>query len=153
MNKILLIALVLLCSKMANAQSIYPYGEIQLKAPADYKTAEPFALNAANFLLSTRYKEKDIDRESAFNFLIRWTQGDRDYRFDLTGVILEVADEKELMSLFIPAMVKFCLENKTLGSNTSLIEKSAVKTVLDYCNNPANNFTLKKKLRKKLEAN
>ncbi|MFT3912196.1 MAG: hypothetical protein QM737_22405 [Ferruginibacter sp.] len=57
------------------------------------------------------------------------------------------------MSLFIPAMVKFCLENKTLAANTSLIEKAAVKTVLDYCNDPTKNFTLKKKFRKKLEGN
>jgi hypothetical protein len=151
MNKYIVIALFICCSNQAFSQSIYPYEEIPLKTAADFRAAEPFALTASTFLLSSPYKQKDPERERTLNFLIKWTAGSRDYHFELHGVILELIDEKDLMSLFIPAMAKFCLENKALGSNTSVIEKSAVKMVLDYCNNPANNFTLKKKHRKKLE--
>src|SRR4051812_38677570 len=100
MNKILAVLLLLFCSNRSVCQSIYPYEEIPLKSPADYKAAEPFALNAATFLLSTPYKQKDPDRERALNFLIKWTIGERDYHFELHGVILELVDQKDLMSLF-----------------------------------------------------
>jgi hypothetical protein len=135
------------------SQSVYPYKEITLDKPVDFKNAEPFALSAANFLLSTPFKKADHDRGQAFEFLIAWTAGDKDYNFNLQGVILELAEDKDLMQLFLSAMTKFCLENKTLGSNAKLIETNAVKTVLDYCNIPSNNFTLKKKQRKRLESN
>ncbi|MBC7536200.1 MAG: hypothetical protein H7258_10950 [Ferruginibacter sp.] len=97
--------------------------------------------------------KNDVSRDRAFQFLVKWTAGDRDYNFALYGLILEMVEEKELMMLFIPAMVKFCLENKALAGNGPVIETNAVKMVLDYCNNPANNFTLKKKLRKRMEGN
>lgn len=153
MQKFLLIILLAFFANRCAAQSIYPYEEIPLKSPADFKAAEPFAFNAATFLLSNPYNEKDTNRDRALKFLINWAMGDKDYHFELTGVMLDLRDDKELMSMYVPAMVKFCLENKTLGSNTSLIEKAAVKIVLDYSNNPANNFTLKKKTRKKLGVN
>ncbi len=138
---------------VSNAQSNYPYQEISLEKAADFKTAEPFASLAANYLLTTPFKEKDAERENAFTFLIKWTAGNREYDFSLQGIIREMMEDRNLMQLFIPSMVKFCLENKPLGMNSRLIETSAVKTVLDYCNNPTNNFPLRKKTRKRLESN
>ena len=151
MNKFSFLVFFLFCSNHSFAQFVYPYGEIKLDKPADYKVAEPVAMNAATFLLSTAYKKDDGDREKAFLFLVKWTRGNPDYHFELHGVILELKDNRELMSLFMPAMVKFCLENKTLASNVILIESGAVKTVLDYSNDSTKNFTLTKKIRKKLE--
>ena len=152
MKKCLVLLFSLLIAKSAFLQSIYPYQEIRLEKPADFRTAEPFALSAANFLLSTSFKKDDHDRKQAFEFLIRWTAGDKDYNFNIQGIILELAEDKDIMQLFLAAMSKFCLENKALGSNTKLIESYAVKTVLDYSNDPSNNYTLKKKQRKRLES-
>jgi hypothetical protein len=151
MKKFIVSVVLLFCAHSSFSQFAYPYGEIKLEKPADYKDAEPIAMNAATFLLTTAYKKDDDDRNKAFLFLVNWTKGNMDYHFELHGVILELKDNREIMSLFIPAMVKFCLENKTLSSNVSLIEASAVKAVLDYCNDPSKNFVLTKKLRKKLE--
>ncbi|MFT3912197.1 MAG: hypothetical protein QM737_22410 [Ferruginibacter sp.] len=71
MNKFIAFVIFLTCYIDAASQSIYPYEEIKLDKPADYKTAEPFALNAATFLLSTPFKAKDNDRERALKFLIK----------------------------------------------------------------------------------
>lgn len=151
MNKFIVFICPLFITHCTFSQSVYPYGEIKLEKPSDYKVAEPMAMNAATFLLSTPFKKDDDDREKSFLFLVKWTKGNPDYHFELHGVILELKDNRELMSLFIPAMVKFCLENKTFGSNVILIESSAVKTVLDYSNDSTKHFTLTKKIRKKLE--
>lgn len=153
MNRIILLLFFSMFAGNLFSQSVYPYEEIKLDKPSECKAAEPFALSAASFLLSTPFKQKDSNRERSFNFLVRWTAVDRDYDFRIQGVILDLAGEKDLMQLFIAAMTKFCLENKALGSNARIIETNAVKMVLDYCNDPANNFTLKKKIRKKLESN
>ena len=134
------------------AQYAYPYEEIRLDKPASYKEAEPLALSAAKFLLTTPYDEKNKARERAFAFLLNWTAGIEKYNFRLSGVILDVAEEKDVMTLFVAAMARFCIENPELGNNLKMIEKNSVRMVLDYCNNPANNFTLKKKIRRRLEA-
>lgn len=147
------ILLFLVCTTNTIAQVVYPFEDVKLDKPADFRSAEPIALTAANFLLNNPFKSKDDNRERAFNFLIRFTGGDKDYNFTLSGAILDLADDKSLMQLFLAAMTKFCLENKTVASNGRLIETSAVKMVLEYCNNPTNNFPLKKKARKRMEAN
>ena len=137
----------------ALAQSVFPYEEIRLEKPADYKTAEPMALSAASFLLSTAFDRKDVNRQRAFTFLVKWSAGDNGYDLSLHGAISEMLDDRDLMSLFVAAMAKFCVENKALGTNTRVIEKGAIKMVLDYADNPANNFTINKKRRKRLELN
>lgn len=152
MKKLLLISLfALLIVNEITAQSYYPYQEVPLSKPQDFRAAEPFAMSASDFLLTTPFKEKDKDRERAFNFLVNWTAGASDYNFGLYGVIMEAAEDKNLMTLYIPAMAKFCLENKTVGTNLKLIEAGATRMVLAYCNDPRNNFKLKKKYRKRME--
>lgn len=151
MYKLLLLAF-LVFNTPVSGQSLFPYEEISLVKPADFRAAEPMALSAADYLLSTPFDANNHDRDRAFQFLVRWSGGDKDYNFRLQGTILDVADDKQLMTLLVPAMTKFCLENKVLGNNPAIIEKNAVKMVLNYCNNPANKFTLKKRARKKLEA-
>ena len=153
MNKLIISLFFLVSGSPLYSQSVFPYEEIKLEKPADYKGAEALALSASNYLLFNAYKKDDVSRDRAFQFLVKWTAGDKDFNFTLYGVILELVEEKELMTLFIPAMVKFCLENKVLATNGPVIETNAVKMVLDYCNNPANNFTLKKKHRKRMEGN
>lgn len=152
MKKVVFFLAFLLSSGVVPAQYAYPYEEIRLDKPASYKENEPLALAAAKLLLTTPYNEEDKSRERAFQFLLKWTGGYKNYDFRLSGVILDVVDEKEVMTLLIAAMTKFCVENPELGNNVKMIEKNAVSTVLTYCNNPANNFRLKKKVRRKLEA-
>lgn len=134
------------------SQSVFPYEEIRLDKPADYKGAETLALSAADYLLMHPYDEKNVSRERAFQFLVKWTGGIEGYDFNLRGLMLELAEDRVLMQIYLPAMTKFCLENKTLGSTPGIIEAAAIQTVLKYANDPANKFPLKKKTRKRLEA-
>lgn len=138
-------------STIASAQSVFPYEEIKLDKAADFRQSETLALSAADYLLSHPFDENVPGRERAFDFLVRWTAGAQGYDFNLRGVILELADDKNLMKVYLPAMVKFCLENKAIGNTPRLIEAAAIQSVLKYADEPGNKFSLKKKTRKRLE--
>ncbi|MFZ1451321.1 MAG: hypothetical protein WAT20_01390 [Ferruginibacter sp.] len=148
----LLFSLLLVCfNSVSNAQMVYPYQDIKLEKPSDYKETEPMALSATKFLLGTPFIEVDVNRGNALVFLNKWMSGTKDHQFYLQGFAQELSVDLNVLSLYIPAMVKYTLENKAAAVNPIKIEQQASKIVLDYCNDPKNNFRLKKKLRKLLE--
>ena len=135
----------------AHAQFVYPYRDIKLEKPSDYKETETLALSAANFLLNTPFVEVDADRGGALVFLNNWMTGTKDHQFYLQGYILQISVDKNLLSLYVAAMIKYTLENKAEAVNPIKVEQQASSIVLAYCNDAKNNFVLKKKLRKLLE--
>lgn len=148
----LLFSILLIClCHISMAQMVYPYRDIKLEKPSDYKETETMALSAATFLLSTPFVEVDEGRGGALMFLNKWMTGTKDYQFYLQGFIVDISADINLLSLYIPAMIKYTLENKKEAVNPIKVEQYASKTVLAYCNDPKNNFKLKKKFRKLLE--
>jgi len=152
MKKILIFCF-LLNSSICFCQGYYPYQDIKLEKPADYKSAEPMALSAANFLMSTPFKAKDPNRQNAMTFLMSWMRGTTEIHFMIDNTAQSLAENKDLFELYSAALAKFCLENKGVSNNARLVEISTSKMILAYCDNPANNFSLKKKFRKRLESN
>jgi hypothetical protein len=150
MSKILFLFFLTAICNSTGAQ-IFPYQDIKLENPADYRATEKMALSAANFLLTTPFAEVDEGRGGALVFLNRWMTGTKDHQFYLQGYILDISVDKNLLSLYIAAMVKYTLENKTEAVNPIKTEQHASAIVLAYCNDLKNNFRLKKKLRKLLE--
>ena len=139
-------------SCLASAQT-YPYRDIKLEKPADYKATEKIALSAANFLLTTSFTEANADRAGALKFLNDWMTGTKDYQFYFKGRAADITEDLSLFSLYLAAMAKFTLENKTEAANPLVVDANASKIVLAYCDDPKNNFKLKKKFRKVLEHN
>lgn len=133
------------------AQVIYPYRDIKLEKPSDYKATESMALSAANFLVTTPFVEVDEARGGALTFLNAWMTGTKDYQFYFQGIAQDISEDKNLLSIFIAAMAKFTLENKAEAANPIKAEQGTARIVLAYCDEPKNNFKLKKKLRKLLE--
>ncbi|MEP7238636.1 MAG: hypothetical protein ABI685_12245 [Ferruginibacter sp.] len=150
----LLFSFLLVCFYcVSNAQMIYPYQDIKLQKPSDYKETEPLALSAATFLLSTPFVEVDANRAGALTFLSNWMMGTKDYNFYMQGKVSEINTDGNLLSLFLAAMVKYSLENKADAGIPLKVESNAAKLVLAYCDDPKNNFKLKKKYRKLFENN
>lgn len=151
MNKFLISLFFICLSNFAICQTAYPYQDVKLNKPSDYKETEPLALSAASFLLSVPFKSDDINRARATQFLTSWMTGASAYQFYMKGKIEEIATDPETLRLYIAAMVKYSLENKNQATNPMLVESKACILLLEYCDNPKNNFRLKKKLRKVLE--
>jgi len=133
-------------------QTAYPYQDIKLEKPSDYKETESLALSAASFLLSTPFKENDVNRERALAFLTKWISGVKDFEFNMKGKIQEFASDRDMLTIYVAAMVKYSLENKSQAVNPKNVDTNSCKLVLQYCDDPKNNFKLKKKYRKVLEA-
>jgi len=151
MRKLLFsIFLICLCN-ISLAQLVYPYRDIKLEKPSDYKETESMALSAATFLITTPFIEVDEGRAGALIFLNNWINGTKDYQFYFQGIVQDISIDKNLLSLFIAAMVKYTLENKAEAVNPIKVEQHASKIVLAYCDDPKNNFKLKKKYRKIFE--
>ena len=153
MPKKIFFILFLFISTIANAQLVYPYGDIKLEKPGDYVATEPMALSAATFLLTSPFVEADEKRLNALKFLSTWMAGTKAYSFYMQGVVLDLRDEINLVQLYIAAMAKYSLENKADAVNPMKVDMNAAKMVIAYCDDPKNNFKLKKKFRKILEKN
>lgn len=153
MHKFLFVPLFILISNITFCQVSYPYQDIKLEKPSDYKETEPLALSAATFLLTTAFVESDAGRSGALQFLSTWMAGTKDYSFSMQGMVEDISSDRNLLNIFIAAMAKYSLENKTASVNPMRVELNAAKLVLAYCDDPKNNFKLKKKYRKILEKN
>jgi hypothetical protein len=151
MNKYLIIICFIFFYQVADCQTVYPYQDIKLEKPSDYKETEPLALSAATFILTTPFVEFDAGRAGALQFLSNWITGTKDFSFHMQGVVVDISNDRNLLSLFVAAMAKFSLENRAEAVNPMRIEQQACKLVLAYCDDPKNNFKLKKKYRKLLE--
>ena len=151
MNKFLFFICIIFFYETALCQTVYPYQDIKLEKPSDYRETEPLALSAATFILTTPFIEIDAGRSGALQFLSNWVTGTKDYSFYMQGVVLDISNDRNLLSLFVAAMTKYSLENKAEAVNPMRIEHQACKLVLAYCDDPKNNFKLKKKYRKFLE--
>lgn len=151
MNRIILIFLLICAGRISFGQTIYPYQDIKLERPSDYIETEPFALSAANYVLTTPFEAESINRQNAVKFLADWVSGSKKYNFYMQNVAEYIRSDINLLSLFIAAMVKYNLNHKEKPADAITVEKNACRMVLDYCNTTANKFNLKKKFRKKLE--
>jgi hypothetical protein len=153
MRKLSFLLIFLCISTFAGAQFVYPYGDIKLQKPGDYVATEPMALSAASSIITTPFAEADEKRKSAMKFLVDWMTGTKAYSFYTQGMAQDLRDDLNLLELFIAAMVKYSIENKVAAANPLAVDKNAAKMVIAYCDDPKNNFKLKKKFRKILERN
>jgi hypothetical protein len=151
MHKFFFLFFIVCFCNVSIAQIVYPYRDIKLEKPSDYKATEGMALSAANFLITTPFAEVDEGRAGALIFLNAWMGGTKDYQFYYQGIAQDISVDKNLLSLFIAAMVKYTLENKAEAVNPIKVEQHAAEILLAYCDDQKNNFKLKKKLRKLLE--
>jgi len=152
MRKVLFF-LCLLCLGFVAGAQVYPYRDIKLEKSSDYVETESMALSAATFLITTPFVEVDMDRSGALFFLNNWMLGNKKYTFYLKGMVEDISEDNNLLSLFIAAMAKYTLEHKVEAANPLTVDTNAAKMVLAYCDDPKNNFKLKKKYRKILEKN
>ena len=153
MKKLLFFFLLVCFYQVSFTQLVYPYQDIKLEKPSDYKETEPLALSAATLLLSTAFTSKDANREAALKFLTTWMPGTKQYSFYLKGKAVALSSDSDLLGLFLAAMAKYSLQNKAEAINGMTVDINAAKLVLAYCDDPKNKFKLKKKFRKVLEEN
>lgn len=85
--------------------------------------------------------------------MIKWMTGTPDYTFSLDEQATNFAKNNDhFLGLYMAAMTKYVLENKTESKNDSKIKLNAVKLIINYSKVPSNNVKLNKELKKAIEA-
>ncbi|HZF65165.1 MAG TPA: hypothetical protein VEZ55_11795, partial [Chitinophagaceae bacterium] len=89
---------------------------------------------AAQLLLSTPMDKESLARLNAGQFLIRWMTGTPTYTFSIDAVATKISKgNKDLMLVYLAAMVKYCLDNPLESKNDNKVKFNTVQRVLDYC--------------------
>jgi hypothetical protein len=153
MKKTFVTLLVCFVSCFAFGQSLPDFKAIKIENAADCKTAEPHVLQAANYNLSTPFSSKDITRLESLSFLVRWMSATPDYQFTIDQTVSKLMKgNDDVLGLYMAAMAKYAVENKSNSKDQNLIKLNAVSSILTYAENPVNNFKLTKNLKKLSEA-
>ena len=151
--KNILIVILLFCTFSTKAQTLPNFDLIKLEKPADYKLAEPFALQTATYLMSVPFKKNDTDQQNSLKFLGRWMYGTSDYSFVFNDVANKIGkDNTDAISIYMVAMAKYTLEHKSTSKDSKAIKLNALTMLLDYCEKKENNMRMTKQLKKLAEA-
>jgi hypothetical protein len=135
------------------SQDLPDYDNIKLIEKADYKVAEPAVIKAATYMLSTPYEKNDVNRLKSLQFIMKWMTGTPDYSFALDASVSKLTKgNDDLLGFYLATMTKYCLENPANAKDEKLVKLNAVKMLITYCDNPANNIKMTKQLKKLSEA-
>jgi hypothetical protein len=145
--------LAMLAALAGFSQSMPPIDSVRLATAADYRAAEPIALQVSNYILSTPTDEKSLPRLNGTRFLLDWMGGTPDYTFDLDkNVIKYFEKDLDLMGVYTASLTSVAIENKQLIKESKAITSLAVKKFIAYINNTNNKVDLNSKLKKMIEA-
>jgi len=150
--KISLVIFTLLFSTRAFAQTLPNFDAIKLEKAPDYKLAEPYALQTANYLLSTPFKKENKDVLNSLRFMGKWMNGTPDYSFSVADMEDKIGRDNDLFGLYMISKAKYILENKANAKDPKLVKLNAVILLLNYCSKKENLIKMTKQLKKLAEA-
>ncbi|CAN5872848.1 hypothetical protein BH11BAC4_BH11BAC4_05810 [soil metagenome] len=152
-TRILIIVFFTGFSNVQYAQTIPNFDLIKLEKVSDFKSAEPFALQTANYLLSNPIKKGSTDRVKSLEFLFKWMSGTPGYSYNFDEARTSISKgNTEILGIYMAALVKYTLENKDSTHNPKLVKLNAVTLLLNYCENKNNNIKMPKQLKAFAEA-
>jgi hypothetical protein len=152
MKRILLICVFASVACNMFAQSLPQFDDIKLQKSKDYKLAEPTVVQTADFIIATPIDKNTDTKTIAAQFLMKWMDGTPDYTFTLdensTRYFLQ---NNQLMMVYVASMAKYAIQTKQHNSKTITI--NAIKSLLAYINDPANNVKKTDELKELSQAN
>jgi hypothetical protein len=151
--KKIIVFLFAFSSFFVKAQTVPNFDQIKLEKATDYKPAEPFVLQTANYLLTSPVtKENAADRLNSLRFISKWMNGTPDHSYVFSDVADKIGHDNDILGLFMAAMAKYSLDNKAVAKDGKLVKLNALKIVLDYCEVKENKVRMTKQLKKLSEA-
>ncbi|HZY36472.1 MAG TPA: hypothetical protein VFE53_07485 [Mucilaginibacter sp.] len=153
MKKAFFTLLALVGALTGFSQSMPPLDSVTLASPADYRAAEPTALQISNYILATPSDQKSLPRLIGARFLLDWMGGTPDYTLNLDkNVIKYFENDIDLIAVYTAALASTAIENKVLIKDSKAINSLAVKKFIAYINNINNKVDLNSTLKKMIEA-
>ncbi len=150
-----IVALLILSGTGLNiwSQELLGFESISGNDRNDFIAAEPKALEAANFLLSTAIDSHKTERDKYLKFMVMWMEGTPDYVFYIDSNIgTYTHSSNSLMAIYMAGVTKLCLEKVVPAGQREELKFKAVELFLDYCTDPSKNVKPYNQLEKLLKA-
>jgi len=149
MKKIILSIIIGFSAISLFAQDFSELNNIKFKSPEDYKNYQPQILESANYLFSTPFNKKNLNRSIAFQFILKWMEGSPNYTFNIGPEILKITKgNSNLFSMYLVAMSKTVLTDPNKKLSDEQIQKTATQYMVDYTSKTENNLKPSKALKK-----
>ena len=147
MKNIMLFSFFLLITISASsAQELPNLKHIKLTKKAHYKEIEPVVLKVTDYLFATPVNHKNASRKEAGQFLLRWMNNTPFDTFVLEEKETNFFNtDTELMLMYMAALTKFALENKSITNQKEKI-LGAMQLVLPYLDKQDNKKSWSKEL-------
>ncbi len=143
---VLFCSFFLLTIAAASSQELPNLKHIKITKKAHFKEIEPVVIKVTDYLFATPVNHRNASRKEAGQFLIRWMN---DTPFD-TFVLEEketnfFTTDTELMLMYMAALTKFTLENKSITNEKEKI-LGAMQFLLPYLDKQENKKSWSKEL-------
>jgi hypothetical protein len=150
--KIVLASLLIFTSLSIFSQSKSQYDNVFLATASDFRRAEPQVILASDYVYSNPVEKDNAHRESAINFVMKWMQGTPDYSFPLDETLTKIAkNDYDLIGVYIACCAKYALE-KGKGVSRDDIKYNSYVLLVNYCENPVNNYKIRGEVKKLADA-
>jgi hypothetical protein len=150
--KLTILIAALFFSGVAFTQTLPNFDIIKLEKTADYKMAEPYALQTANYIFLNPFKKENKDLLNSLRFMGKWMNGTPDYSFAVGDMEDKIGNDNDLLGLYMIAKAKYILENKANAKDPKLVKLNATIVLINYCSNKDNLIRMTKQLKKLAEA-
>jgi hypothetical protein len=125
---ILFLSYVNFCS----SQEFPSLKHIRLSKNAHYKSAEPTVLKLIDYIFETPINKKNLNRQNAGQFLVKWMNGTPDYTFYLEEQEIQYFDnDSDLFLVYMAGLTKYTLLNKEIKDKHQL-NLGALNLILPY---------------------
>lgn len=126
--------------------------EVKLQSAEDFNEYAEQVLDCSDYLLLTPYDKKDVERQVATDFIIRWIQGSPQFSLNVSENIKLLTEEREdLLGLYMTCYAKQILEKEGDYEDNEGVVNNTIHSFLDYCANPLNKIKLTKEMKKLME--
>jgi hypothetical protein len=149
----IILALLMGCAIFGSfAQNKSQYDNVFLTTANDFKRAEPQVILASDYVYSNPVEKDNAHRESAINFVMKWMQGTPDFSFPLDETLTKIAkNDYDLIGVYIACCAKYALE-KGKGVSRDDIKYNSYVLLVNYCENPNNNYKIRGEVKKLADA-
>lgn len=119
------------------SQEILGFEDIRLSSGDEFKNAEPYAYEAALFILSTPFDTLPESRDKALKYLLMWMEGTPDYTFYIEENIgYFTRSSSSLLALYMACMTYVFLDDPEKDLDRDELKYRAMIRYLDYCIDP-----------------
>ncbi|RYZ99163.1 MAG: hypothetical protein EOP47_17535 [Sphingobacteriaceae bacterium] len=136
----------------AAAQHLPQIDRYKLDTDEDCVAADKIALQVADYLFQTPFITDDDNRLRAGRFLNKWMEGTPTYTFMIDEDFTDNFEgDPDMLDMYMAALTRFTLQNPDITDDHK-ISAGAMKQVIAYAADDANNVLLSKRLQKLVTA-